>query len=1218
MKNPNTHISDIQMKRIQKKIKDLIKVGNYEHVRDFLADPARTISNYHYTPMTSELMTKWIDALVGVRRNNGKAKAIAGYCGVGKSHFLANLGAIIEHPELRSEIKDSHVLSSVHNLQQCRYQVAYVMRGTKSTFMEELTWAIENALAVSVSDIYEDMESLIRFASGKTGELPFIIIVDTYQARMAREDGSILGELVEIAKNYNVFTGIALDEYMFKSDGNKSVMAHIKIDYLSEESLYHIVNAHIFPKYQRKQSLIQEIYNEFRSLFPSFRWSEELFKSLYPLHPSILEVAPYVRFYAPEFSFLGFAARVGAKILGRPVDSLISLDEVFDNFEVALRKSPELQKTFEVYDKITKKVIYQMQIKERLQAKLILKTLFILSLNDSGASAEDVNEAMLSYDNGDSQKSVGKVAELLDKFVSTFPDVLLKEADKSNKVRYSIRASVKEKLDKGERESSPRSPSNNIKTSVKEELDRVLEEISKNVGEESISHVLLRAANDRFKDWKFAAETSREKKNWSEHRFLWRGGYRHTRIFWNWNREFAESSIETKNSGLFDLDIFICGFNKAKEVSSEIESQKVFWQTAELSPQEINTLKRFYVLLNAGGLREEFGEQFEAAINKYAAATEKIWNRAFLEDARLLMEGKKYEFSIELSKTHKISDLLSSALHDIFAGYYNAHPIFAKSLEMKDALKIVTGLFSDDKVHVAEAQKLAKAFALPLGLIEKSGRKYNLKPEEKLSELPLVNSFLGFIEQNEDETIELKTVYKQLKQKPFGLVREAQFLILSALVARRKIEFVTTRGERINCRSLGAKLVWDDIYGIAKTESAEPLCDSLTRWVKILAPIEGTVALNANMERSLVNDALSAWSRKWESSRVLERFSELPDEVLNTKIWHLYTRVEKVFKEVASFVKLVLNEKIRLEEGLQRIADTFSDSKDEFDLCQRNLIAIESFIDSAYKREKIWSYLAICDLTKNQNIEKFRMELLNFLDKTYDFPSLETNMKMENLWKKFHSAYCEYFIVNHNAIMKSHQLQKEFDKIQKSVEWWEFESLSRLPIFNGAYWEKAQRILKQYRNLDCNFDTKENLKTHPFCSCSFDLAQMEELAKLPESFARVIKNGSRSYRKTLHLMRAFVTKLIWKNRSLKKDKALSAEAGNLISTLAEAKIDLPLTTNQLSILNLVLDEAAQLTAFKAPIIKDDQAFASETLTKPLNALMEDTPNESVLAEIQKV
>lgn len=1204
------------MKRIQKKIKDLIKVGNYEHLRDFLAAPAKTISNYHYTPMTSELTIKWIDALVGVRQNNGKSKAIAGYRGVGKSHFLANLGTIIEHPELRSEIKDSHVLSSVYHLQQCRYQVAYVMRGTKPTFMEELTWAIENALAVSVSDIYKDMESLIRFASGKTGKLPFVIIVDAYQARIAREDSSILGELVEIAKNYNVFIGIALDEYIFKSDGNKSVIAHIKIDYLSEESLYHIVNAHIFPKNQRKQSLIQGIYNEFRSLFPGFRWSEELFKSLYPLHPSILEVAPYVRFYAPEFSFLGFAAKVGTKILGRPVDSLISLDEVFDNFEVALRKSSELQKSFEVYDKITKKIISQMQINERLQAKLILKTLFILSLNDSGASAEDVNEAMLTYDNGNSQKGFGKATELLDKFVSAFPDGILKEKDKSNKVRYSIRASVKEEPETGER--APRSPSNNIRTGFKEELDRVLEEISKNVGEESISHVLLRAANDRFSDWKFAAETSREKRNWSEHRFLWRGGYRHTRVFWDWNREFAESFIETKNSGLFDLDILICSFNKAKEASSEIESQKVFWQTAELSPKEIKTLKRFYVLLNAGGLREEFGEQVEVAISKYAAAAEKIWRRAFLENARLLIDGKEYEFSVELSKTHKINDLLSSALRNIFDDYYNAHPTFAKSLEMKDALKIVNGIFSGDKAHNAEAQKLAKAFALPLGLIEKSGGEYNLKPEEKLSRLPLVNSFLGFIKQNKDETIELKTVYKQLKQKPFGLVREAQFLILSALVACRKIEFVTTRGERINCRSLGAKLVWDDIYGIAKTESVKSLCDRLTRWVKILAPIEGTVALNANMERRLVNDALSVWYKKWESSHVLERFNELPDEVLNTKIWHMYTRVEKAFKEVASFVKLVLNEKIRLEEGLQRIADTFSDSEDEFDLCQRNLIAIESFIDSAYKREKIWSYLAICDLTKDQNIEKFRMELLNFLDKTYDFPSLETNMKMENLWKKFHSVYCEYFIVNHNAIMKSRQLQKEFDKIQRSAEWWEFESLSKLPIFNGTHWEKAQRILKQYRNLDCNFDTKENLKTHPFCSCSFDLAQMEELTKLPESFARVIKTGSRSYRKTLHLMRAFVTKLIWKNRSLKKDKALSAEAGNLISTLAESKMDLPLTTNQLSILNLVLDKATQLTAFKVPTIKDDQAFASETLTKPPNALMEETPNEAVLAEIQKV
>ena len=47
-------------------------------------------------------------------------------------------------------------------------------------------------------------------------------------------------------------------------------------------------------------------------------------------------------------------------------------------------------------------------------------------------------------------------------------------------------------------------------------------------------------------------------------------------------------------------------------------------------------------------------------------------------------------------------------------------------------------------------------------------------------------------------------------------MREAQHLVLTALVANRQIEFVTTKGDRINRRSLDLKIIWDDIEGIAE------------------------------------------------------------------------------------------------------------------------------------------------------------------------------------------------------------------------------------------------------------------------------------------------------------------------------------------------------------------------------------------------------------------
>jgi hypothetical protein len=93
-----------QMKRIQEKIKDLVEVRIFSSLQDFTSDPAQTLAAYHFTDATSEMMAKWIDTVANLQIQSGAAKALAGYRGVGKSHFLATFGAIVSHPELRTKI----------------------------------------------------------------------------------------------------------------------------------------------------------------------------------------------------------------------------------------------------------------------------------------------------------------------------------------------------------------------------------------------------------------------------------------------------------------------------------------------------------------------------------------------------------------------------------------------------------------------------------------------------------------------------------------------------------------------------------------------------------------------------------------------------------------------------------------------------------------------------------------------------------------------------------------------------------------------------------------------------------------------------------------------------------------------------------------------------------------------------------------------------------
>src|SRR5215212_3490943 len=104
------------MKRIQEKVKDLVEVRVYRSLQDFTSDPSQTLAAYHFTDATSEMMAKWLDSVARVQTQSGAARAMAGYRGVGKSHFFATFGAIVSHPELRSKITDPHVASSAQQL----------------------------------------------------------------------------------------------------------------------------------------------------------------------------------------------------------------------------------------------------------------------------------------------------------------------------------------------------------------------------------------------------------------------------------------------------------------------------------------------------------------------------------------------------------------------------------------------------------------------------------------------------------------------------------------------------------------------------------------------------------------------------------------------------------------------------------------------------------------------------------------------------------------------------------------------------------------------------------------------------------------------------------------------------------------------------------------------------------------------------------------------
>ncbi|MGI8669250.1 MAG: DUF6079 family protein [Aridibacter sp.] len=1180
------------MSRIKEKIKDLIEVHPYKSLQDFTAEPSETLASYHFTAITSELMSNWLEALVNVQNQEGKAKALAGYRGVGKSHFLATLGAIAANPELRSRISDQHVGASSQQLKRRSYPVAYVRRGTQPTLLDELRFGISNCLGLEESEIPNDVEYLISFVAEKAGDLPFIFIIDTAferDARVARDDGVLLGKLAAAAKSYNVFIGVALDDDITEADGiNSAIAQNFTIDYLDQEHLYQIINTNIFPKHRQTQSIIRQIYSEFRTIFPGFRWSEERFNSLYPLHPAILEVAPFVRLYVPDFAVLGFASEAGQKILGRPANSLIALDEVFDNVENALRKSPDLQEVFETFDKINKEIISQVPVMQRLQAKLILKAWFILSLDGDGTTAGEVAAAMLIFDEREPQKSVENVRDLLEIFAEAVPNGIWRKDLEGRETRYSFKLTKKD--------------------SFNDKLNEAVKTVSENV----FPNLLRRVAKEKFTDWHFSAENDTEIIDWADCQIVWRGGIRRARLWWNWENENSQILQSSEHSNLFDLEIFINNSSENNISEQNIDNiSKAVWQTAQLRTDEKETLKKLYVLLNDQHLRDENPEQVSAAVHTHLVAVEKIRDRIFLNDAKLLIGEFDFNFSNGTREKNSLSEMFSEILEPHFEKNYPNHPIFTKPLLMNEVSKLVNDLFSGARINHENVQELAETFALPLGLVTKREENYVLTSEETLFDLPLAEKIFSLTAQSSDGKISLDTIYNSLKEPPFGIVREAQHLILGALVAQRKFDFITSKGDRINRRSLDLKILWDDIDGIAEISEVQFDDKKLIKWAKLFTN---------NKEIQSIDDPevkaeLNKWLENWRSLDILKRFSQLPDEILNTKVWYFSADIEKTFGTAAETIEAILNESISIEEGLNRIADAFYDSETEFQTHSGKMIVLKHFIQGADLREKIWAYLAVCESTNNEEIEDFRERLFYLINKGANSPNAEENLEIQELWQNFHTAYSEHFAVKHDTIMKSHHLQEKFDEVFKSDKWWEFENLSKFPIFQPHYWRESQKILKQFMELDCSFDVRKNLKSHPFCACSFNLAKINEWENLPKTLFSIIDAGRKSYRRTLIMLSDILIQSIESDKENRQNKEF-AEASDELINLFSRKTEIKLfSMNQLIILNKVLENMPSSPYLEINMPNMEGLQSSNELRAKLNLWLEELPKEPVLLKV---
>ncbi len=192
-------------------------------------------------------------------------------------------------------------------------------------------------------------------------------------------------------------------------------------------------------------------------------------------------------------------------------------------------------------------------------------------------------------------------------------------------------------------------------------------------------------------------------------------------MFWDMKDNLSEINSMMVNSEFLDWEVVIGNEqNEAKTEDNSSEVSRVYWQPAPLRKDETETILRYYVLLTNTDLHEEYGEQIRAARHALTLSVEKIWNRIFVEDAKIIIDGIDYKFSDESKSAQTLSEMFSLILEPFFEARYPNHPSFAQTIGMTEVSTLTNDFFSGARQSLAEVQQLAKTFALSLILLANS------------------------------------------------------------------------------------------------------------------------------------------------------------------------------------------------------------------------------------------------------------------------------------------------------------------------------------------------------------------------------------------------------------------------------------------------------------------------------------------------------------------
>lgn len=355
-----------------------------------------------------------------------KSFNVVGNYGTGKSHFLAFVAAILEHPELRPLIQDEAVRAAAERLDR-RYLVVKFELGSAAEvslryiFFDQIRQQLlqryhVDVRAVDLQTDYDNKQTVLNLLTDLKAEDPeagLVVIVDEISDFLKQKsktqmaaDLALLRELGEVSQDSDFLYIGAMQEHVFTNakyvDQAESI-ARINQRFvtvtITKEDVAQVLTQRVVRKTPEQRQQLEGLFGDHQQYFPNMAAQMRRYVDLFPLHPYVIDVFERLPYFENR-GIIGFAVTNVAPLLDEPAPRFVTYDRVFDliNATHEIRNQPAVAQVVNAVQTLEAKTDL-LDADYRADARRLIKALAVLNLlggeQHQGATSQELANTLL-------------------------------------------------------------------------------------------------------------------------------------------------------------------------------------------------------------------------------------------------------------------------------------------------------------------------------------------------------------------------------------------------------------------------------------------------------------------------------------------------------------------------------------------------------------------------------------------------------------------------------------------------------------------------------------------------------------------------------------------------------------------------------------------------------------------------------------------------------